>query len=335
MGIKRGANAMTLYRRDFVAASCAAVATAAFPYKGWTQSYPSQPVRVIVPFAAGGPTDLLARIVAEGLSGQLGKQFFVENVGGAGGNIGTGRAALAEPDGHTILVAAPSFAINPTLYESVPYDWQKSFDAVTIAATSQTVLTVHPTVPAHTVNELVDAINARPAQFSYASPGAGTPPHLIGELFRLSLKLELVHVPFKSGGAALQSTLGGHTPISFGAVPPAVQHVNDGKLRALAVTSNSASPALPTVPVMAQAGYPDIVGDIWTAILVPAGTPTEVRRLLQRETSKLMLHPDVKKRMAGLGYQGLANSPDECAAYISSEARKWTKVIRDAGIKLQ
>ena len=324
---------MRLNRRRFLTASCATLGVAALPRLAFSQRYPARPVRVIVPFAAGGPNDLAARIIAQGLSEQLGKQFYVENIGGAGGNIGAGQAAKAAADGYTIFIASPSYAVNPTLFETVPYDFHKSFDAVTLAATAPTVLTVHPSVQAKTVKELVTLVRSNPGKFSYASPGAGTPPHLLGELFRLSLQLDIVHVPFNSGGAAIGSTLAGHTPVSFGALPPAVQHVKDGKLRALALTSTSTSQALPGIPSIAEAGYPEIAADIWTAVLVPAGTPKELTGLLQREIAKLMAQPDAKDRLGSLGYQPVANTSDECAAHIAAEYAKWGKVIREAGIK--
>lgn len=323
---------MRLNRRRFLTASGTALAAAALPLPAFSQQYPARPVRVIVPFAAGGPNDLAARVIAQGLSNQLGKQFYVENIGGAGGNIGAGQASKAAPDGYTIFVASPSFVVNPTLFESVPYDL-KSFDAVTLAATAPTLLTVHPSVQAKSVNELVALIKSSPGKFSYASPGAGTPPHLLGELFRLSLQLDIVHVPFNSGGAAIGSTLAGHTPVSFGALPPAVQHVREDKLRALALTSKTSSQVLPGVPSIADAGYPEIAADIWTAVLVPAGTPKEHNGLLQREIAKLMASPDVKERLAGLGYQPVANSSDECTVHLATEQAKWSKVIREAGIK--
>jgi tripartite-type tricarboxylate transporter receptor subunit TctC len=292
-------------------------------------------VRVIVPFAPGGPNDLAARIIAQGLSDQLGKQFYVDNIGGAGGNIGTAQAAKAAADGYTILIAAPSFAANPSLFAKIPYDPQTSFDAVTMAATAPTLLTVHPSIAAKTVKELVDLIKAHPGKFNYASPGTGTPPHLLGELFRLALQLDLVHVPFSSGGLAIGSTVAGHTPISFGALPPAVPHVKKGSLRALAFTSNSGSQVLQGVPTIAEAGYPDIAADIWTAVLVPAGTPRDIIALLQQEIAKLLKLTKAQERMAAVGYQPLGNAPEECAAQISTEITKWAKVIRDAGIKAQ
>ena len=251
----------------------AVLATLATPPAAWAQSYPDRPVRMIVPYAAGGPTDISGRIIATKLSEQLGKQFYVENVPGGGGNAGTGRAAQSAPDGYTILFAGSPLSINPTLYGKVPYDYEKDFDAVSLAVTSPALVTVHPSVSAQSVKELVDLINANPGKYSYASPGIGTPPHLLGELFRLSLKLDLVHVPFNSGGLAIGSTVGGHTPISFGASAPAVPHVKDGKLRALGFTGKARLPALPDVPTMAEAGYPAIEGATWFGVVAPAGTP--------------------------------------------------------------
>ena len=326
---------MTLSRRHFLCAVGSTAAATASPRLGWSQSYPSRPVRVIVPFAPGGPNDLAARLIAQGLSDQLGKQFYVENIAGAGGNIGTAQAARAVPDGYTILLVAPSYAANPSLFDKVAYDPDKSFDAVTMAVTAPTILTVHPSIEARTVRELVDLIRAHPAKLSYASPGAGTPPHLLGELFRLSLQLDLVHVPFSSGGTAIGATVAGHTPISFGALPPAVPHVKAGKLRAIAFTSARNSQVLPGVPTIAEAGYPDIAADIWSAVLVPAGTPRDIVGLLQTEIGNVIRLPSVRDRMAALGYEPVGNAPAECSAQIRTEITKWAKVIKDAGIKVR
>lgn len=326
---------MNILRRQVLLSSAVAVAATGLPRPAKSQSYPARPVRVIVPFAPGGPNDLAARLIAQKLSEQLGGQFYVENIGGGGGNIGMGRAARAAPDGYTILIAAPNFVINPSLFDKVPYDPEKDFMPVTLAVTAPTVLTVHPSMPARTVAELIALIRANPGKHGYASPGTGTPPHLLGELFRLSLQLDLEHVPFTSGGLAIGSVLGGHTPISFGALPPAVPHVREGKLRALALTSRRRSDALPDVPTMAEAGYPDIAADIWTAVIVPAGTPGEITSMLHREIAKLIALPDIKERLMSLGYEPLGNSPDECAAQMRAELAKWATVIREAGIRAQ
>jgi tripartite-type tricarboxylate transporter receptor subunit TctC len=299
------------------------------------QTWPSRPVRVIVPFAPGGPTDVFARLIAQKMSEQTGKQFYVENVGGAGGNVGHGRAAQAAPDGYTILVTGGSHVNNPFLYSHVPYDPIKDFDAVTLAVDSAVVLTVHPSVPARSVKELVELIRATPGKYSYASPGTGTPPQLVGALFRLSLDLDLVHVPFTGGGPAIGSTVAGHTPISFGAMAPAVPQVMDGKLRALAVTSKTRTQALPDVPTMAEAGYPEVEGSSWTAVVVPAGTPKEIVTMLHRMIAGIVALPDLKTRLAALGYEPIGSTPEQCAAFFKAEIAKWSKVIRAAGIRAE
>jgi len=324
---------MSMSRRQSFRVLAGAAAGSVVGLPALAETYPARPVRIVVPFAPGGPNDLAGRLIAQKLSDQLGRQFLVDNVGGAGGNIGAGQAAKALPDGYTILLASPSYAINPLLYGEVPYSPRDSFDAVTMAVTAPTLLTVHPSVPARTVKDLVAHIKATPGKLSYASPGVGTPPHLLGELFRLSLDLDLVHVPFNSGGQAIASTVGGHTPISFGALPPAVSLVKDGKLRALALTSATSTNALPGTPTIAQAGYPEIAADIWSALLVPKGTPKDIIRLLQQETTKALANSDVQNRLNGLGYQPVGNTPEECTAQIAADLTKWEKVIRAAGIR--
>jgi tripartite-type tricarboxylate transporter receptor subunit TctC len=299
------------------------------------QTYPVRPVRVIVPYAAGGPTDIVGRLIAQKLSEEIGKQFYVENLGGGGGNVGIARAAKAAPDGYTILVVPPNIVVNSILYERVPYDPIKDFDPVTVAVTSKEVLVVHPSLPVQTINDLVALIKANPGRYSYASGGIGTPPHLLGELFRLSLGLDLVHVPFNSGGLAVGSVVAGHTPLGFSALAPVVSHIDEGKLRALAVASNTRSQALPGVPTMAEAGYPAIEGDAWFAVLVPAGTPKEIVTLLNRAIIEMMARSEMKERMATLGYEPLGNTPEESAALMGMETAKWTKIIRGAGIKAE
>lgn len=299
------------------------------------QNYPDRPVRVIVPYGPGGPTDIVGRVIAQKLSEQLGKQFFVENIPGAGGNIGTARAAQSAPDGYTILFGASPLVINPALYEKVSYDPLKDFEPVSLSVISPALVTVHPSVLAQSVKELVTLINSNPGKYSYASPGIGTPPQLLGELFRLSLKLDVVHVPYNSGGLAIGSTLAGHTQISFGAPPPAVPLVNDGKLRALALTSKSRMAALPGVPTMPEAGYPELVGETWFGVLVPTGTPKDIIAVLNRESVRIMALPDVKERVASIAFEPIGSTAAEFAAQMRSDSAKWSKVIRDAGIRAQ
>jgi tripartite-type tricarboxylate transporter receptor subunit TctC len=322
---------MKLLRRQFLqltAGAAAARATIA-----WAQTYPARPVRVIVPYAPGGPTDIFARIVAQKLSDNLGRQFYVENIGGAGGNIGMGQGARAAADGHSLLFVPPNVVVNPIMYDTVPYDPFKSFDPVTIAVKATIALAVNPSLPVLTVKEFVDFILSSSKKLSYASPGTATPPHLVGEQFRLSLGLDLVHVPFNSGGLAVGSTVAGHTPATFCSLPPVVPQIKGGKLRALAVTSKTRSQALPDVPSMAEAGYPDIEGEGWFAFMVPAGTPSDITTLLQREIVKIIALPDVMDRMAALGFEAVGSTPEEASALFKTESAKWAKVIRAAGIK--
>jgi tripartite-type tricarboxylate transporter receptor subunit TctC len=324
---------MRIPRRRFLRLAMAGVAVQAAPRMARAQSYPDRPVRMIVPYAPGGPTDVITRLLAQKLSERVGKQFFVENIGGGGGNIAMGRAAKMAPDGYTLLVVNPSYVINPTLYDKVPYDLHRDFDPVTLAVATTLVLTVHPSVPARTVSELVALIRASPGKYSYASPGTGTPGHLVGETFRLSLGLDLVHVPFNSAGLAVGSAVAGHTPICFASPSPAAQQVDDGKLRGLAVTSKARSQALPDVPTMAEAGYPDIAGDNWQAVVVPAGTPTEIIAYLHREI--IVALADVRERLAVLGFEPVASTPEEFAARAKLEFETWAQVIRASGIKAQ
>ena len=326
---------MRLVRRRLLSLAAAAASLPIVARIARAETYPAHPVRVIVPFAPGGPTDVFARLMAQKLSEQLGRQFYVENMGGAGGNIGTGRAAQASADGYTLLVTGANFVVNPTLYGHVPYDPSRDFDAVTLAVSAAVVLTINPSLPVKTVRELVDLIKANPGKYSYASPGTGTPPHLVGELFRLSLGLDLVHIPFNGGGLAIGSAVAGHTPISFGSMAPAVPLVKDGTLRALAVTTKARAPALPDVPTMIEAGYPEIEGESWFVVLVPSGTPKEIVALLRDEIVKSMTMPDMKERLATLGYAPVGDTPEACAALLRTETARWTKVIRAAGIRAQ
>ena len=298
------------------------------------ETWPARPVKVIVGFAPGGPTDLFARLIAQKLSEQTGKSFYVENVAGAGGNAGSGRAAQSAPDGYTMMVTGGNITNKQVSGSHLPYDPEKDFDAVTLGAATPVVLAVNPSVPAHTVKELVELIRANSGKYSYASPGTGTPPQLVGALFRHSLNLDLVHVPFNGGGPAVGSTVAGHTPISFGAMAPAVQLIKDGQLRALAVTGKTRSPALPEIPTMAEAGFPDVVGETWTAVVVPAGTPKDIiAQLHHLIVSSLPKQPDVREKLAAMAYVPIGNTPEQCNEFFKAERATWSKVIKDAGIR--
>ncbi len=326
---------MRLPRRQFLHLAAGAAALPAVSRLALAQTYPTRPVRVIVPYAPGGPTDVCARLIAQKLSEQLGQQFYVENVPGAGGNIGTGQAARAPADGYVILITVNSHVINPALYDKVPYDPFKDFAAVTLAAGFASALCVNPSVPANTVRDLVALIKANPGKYSFASPGFGTPSHLLGEQFRVATGLDLVHVPYGGSGPAIASVVAGHTPIAFAALSAAVPQVKDGRLRALAVMSESRSQALPELPTIGQAGYPGLEGDGWVGVLVPAGTPRDVIALLHREIVRMIALPDMAERLSTLGFEPVGNTPEEFALQMKLEMEKWAKVIRAANIKAQ
>jgi tripartite-type tricarboxylate transporter receptor subunit TctC len=298
------------------------------------EGYPSRTVRVIVGFPAGGPTDVIARIVAQKLSDSLGQQFYVENVGGAGGNIAAGQVARVTPDGYTIMAISTGFMVNPSLYAKVPYDPIKDFTAVSLVAVSPNVVVVNPSVPARTLPELVQLIRNNPGKYSYAGPGVGSTPHLGGELFRLTYKLDLVHVPFTGAAPAVQATIGGHTPIAFTALPSSLSAIQAGQVRAIGIAATERAEGVPDVPTFAEQGIKDQDADTLTGIVAPAGTPKEIVELLSREIAKSVARPDVRERLAALGFKPVANTPDEFAARIKSEIEKWGKVVRDANLKI-
>jgi tripartite-type tricarboxylate transporter receptor subunit TctC len=309
--------------------SCAAADSA------YSQNYPNKPVRVIVPFGPAGPTDIIARIVSQKLSESLGHQFVVENVGGAGGNTGTAQAAKAAPDGYTILVVSTGFMVNPSLYAKVPYDPIKDFAPLTLVAESPNVVFVHPSVPANNVKELIDVIKNNPSKYSYAQPALGSTPHLSAELFKLTYNLDLTMVPFTSAGLAVNSVLGGHTPVGFTALPPTIGGIKDGKLRGIAVLADKRVSVLPDLPTFAEAGVRDQESSTLTGIVVPAGTPKEIVDRLHQEIVKIGAMPDVREKLNTLGFISVMNTPDQFGVRIKSEMDKWAKVVRDAKLKIE
>lgn len=321
--------------RHYALVTAAMIAALAAPSIGWAQSYPARPVRVIVPFAPGGATDIIARPILQELSKRLGQQFYVENVPGASGNIGTAQAAKAAPDGYTILLAYSSHTSNPFMFDKLPFDPVKDFAPITIAVTSPAVLSVHPSLSPKTVDDLVGLLRANPGKYSFASGGTGTQAHLLGEQLRVSRGLDLVHVPFTGAGPAVASVVAGHTPIGFSTLASAAAQIQAGQIRALAVTSKARSQWLSDVPTTAEAGYPDIEGDGWVGVLVPAGTPKGIIAMLHSEIVRIIATPDVKERLPTLGFDPVASTPDEFANRIKLEVETWARVIRAANIKLQ
>jgi tripartite-type tricarboxylate transporter receptor subunit TctC len=309
--------------------ACAAIFAGLAPAAA---AYPEKPVKVIVPFAAGGPTDVMARLIAQKLSESLKQQFYIENRAGAGGNLGMAEVARSAPDGYTVLVASSSFVVNPSLYAKNPYDAFKDFAPVTLAAASPNILVVNASFPAKSAKELVELLKKEPGKYSIANPGVGTTPQLAAELFKLQLKLDATSVPFNGAGPAIQSAVAGHTPIAFTALPPTSPQVKAGTLRGLAVTSAKRSAALPDVPTMAELGFKDQESETMQGIFLPANTPKAIVDLLNKEIAKAMAMEDVKAKCAQLGFDPVANSPEQFTAYIKKEVEKWGKVIKDAKI---
>jgi tripartite-type tricarboxylate transporter receptor subunit TctC len=294
--------------------------------------YPDHPVKVVVPFAAGGPTDVMARLVAQKLGETLGKQFYIENLAGAGGNIGTVNVARSAPDGYTILFASSSYVVNPSLYKNCPYDAYTDFEPVILAAITPNILVVNPSLEAKTAKELIELIKANPNKFTDASPGLGTTPDLAADLFKATYQLDFAIAPYKGGGPAAQAVLANEVPMSFVAMTPTTGFVKSGKLRALAVTTKKRSTALPDVPTLAEAGVAGQESETMQGVFVPKGTPKDVIEVLHKEIAAIVADPETKAKMAPLGFEPDGGSSAEFAAYIKTEVEKWKKVIADAKI---
>jgi tripartite-type tricarboxylate transporter receptor subunit TctC len=327
---------MKLSRRKLLLAAGGIGALQSVPRLARADAYPSRSVRVIVPFAPGGPGDVFARLMAEKYSDHFGQQFFIENIVGAGGNIGTEKAAKSAADGYTLLITANTHIINPLLYETVPYDPIKDFAPVSLAAGFPTAFSVNTAaVPAQTVADLVKLVRATPGKYSYASAGVGTPSHLLGERFRQELDLDIVHVPYSGTGPATQAVLAGDTPICFAGLTAAAPLVPTGKIRVLATMSKTRSHALPDVPTIIEAGYPGLDGEGWEGIFFPAGTPAEIVASLNEQTRKVLALPEVAQRLDALGFSSIGSTPDVFAKQLATEGQAWAKVISAAGLKLK
>ena len=285
-----------------------------------------------MPFAAGGPVDVVARLVGQKLSEKFGQQFVIENQVGAGGNTGMGNAARAAADGYTILFVSSSYVVNPSLYAKVPYDPYKDFIPVTKAGGTPNSWVVNASFPAKTMKDLIDLIKREPGKHSVGSPGTGTTPSLSIDMMRLALKLDFITVPFQGGGPMTTSLLGGHTPIVCSALGNYVNLIREGKLRGLAVTASKRSAALPDIPTLAEFGINGQDAETMTGVFVPAGTPRQIVELLQREFAAVVNTPDIKAKLLQAGVEAEGNSQADFAAYVRAEVAKWKKVIEDARI---
>lgn len=308
-------------------------ALAAFSTGVTAQTYPNRPIRVIVPFAPGGGTDIVARIVAQKLSETLSQQVVIDNRSGAGTIVGTQLAIAASPDGYTILMGTPHLTTLPSLNPKLPYDPAKDVAPITNVVSTPNLLVTHPSLPAKSVKELIALAKAKPGHLNYSSAGVGGVAHLSAELFKAMAGIDMVHVPYRGAASALIDVLAGQVVMYFGSVASSLPHLRAGKLRALAVTGAQRSPAAPDIPTVAEAGLPGFEVSNWNALFAPAATPKEIIEKLHAEVVKVLLMPDMKERLLREGFTPVGNTPQEFAAYLSAETAKWNKVIKGAGIR--
>lgn len=302
---------------------------------GQAQPYPARPVRIVVGYPAGGPIDILARLLTPGFSEAFGQQFIVDNRPGASGMIGTEQVAKSAPDGYSLLMTAATFAINPSVYPKVPYDPERDFAAIALVARSPYLLVAHPSFPARGVKDLIAVAKANPGQVNFASSGNASLPHLAGELFQLMAGVKMNHIPYKGGTPATIDTLAGQVPVIFNNMLNAVPHVKSGKMRPLGVTGLQRSAILPDVPTISESGLKGYEVTGWYGLLGPAGTPREIVSRLNMEAGKVMRLPASAERLAGDGVITFAVPPETFAALVRDERAKWARVVRQSGIKAE
>ncbi|MBI3041927.1 MAG: tripartite tricarboxylate transporter substrate binding protein [Betaproteobacteria bacterium] len=312
---------------------CLLLACAAGPAPG--QAYPSKPIRMILPFPPGGPTDITGRAIAQKLSEQLGQPVVPENRPGAAGNVGLEIGAKAPPDGYAITLTAPPIAVSPSLYKKLNYNAIRDFAPISLVAMIQNIMVVHNSVPAKNVKEFIALARRHPGKLNFSSSGAGSTNHLASELLKGRYKLNMVHVPFKGSGPALVALMSGEVDFGTMAVPGAIPIVRAKRVRPLAVLSEKRVPALPDVPNMKESGVDDFVVPIWYGILAPAGTPRAIIDRLNTEIHKALSSDDMKQRLAASGVDPMLSTPDDFAAFIKSETQRYAKVVKDAGLKAQ
>ncbi|PIF91279.1 tripartite-type tricarboxylate transporter receptor subunit TctC [Acidovorax sp. 62] len=317
-----------LARRTLVTAALALGAVAG----AWAQAYPARAVKLVVPYAPGGSADIAARLVTDEWGKALGASLFIENKGGAGGNIGVDMVAKAPPDGYTIGLQTVSLAINPSLTAKMPYDTLKDLAPIGMVASSQHVLVVHNALPAKNLKELIALLKAKPGQYSYGSAGAGSTFHMSAELFKAVAGTPIVHIPYRGGGPAMIDTMSGQVAMSFPVLSAAQPHVQAGKLRALGVTGTKRSPLMPEVPTIAEAGLPGYAFETWFIVFVPAGTPRPIIDKLNTTLNQALGTPALKERMAKDGFDPIPSTPEQARARLEQEMPQWAKLIKERGI---
>lgn len=313
----------------------AAISLSAFsPMSASAENYPEKPIRMIVPFPAGGFVDGLARPMMPLMSEQLGQQIIIENKGGAGGTIGTSDAARAEPDGYTFLMVFDSHAVNPHIYSKLPYDSQNDLAPVSRLVQNPLVLLAHPSVPANSVDELIELAKQAPGKISYATVGPGSSNHLTAELFAKEAGVQLTHIPYRGGGPAQTDLLGGHVDIMFLSSALAIPHVKSGKLNALAVTSAARNPALPDTPTLQESGFKDFDVQSWIGLLAPAGTPAPILERWGNESAKVLNTPEMQERFTQQGLQVVADSPESFGTFLQAEGDRWGSLIKELDVQI-
>jgi tripartite-type tricarboxylate transporter receptor subunit TctC len=302
---------------------------------GLAQDYPDKPIRIVVPFAPGGATDVLARLVGQKLGERWGQPVLVENRAGAGGNIGADQIAKSAPDGYSLLLGGVPHAISASLYSKLPYDLARDLTAVAEIASFPSAIVLHPSLPAHSVKELIALARARPGQLSFGSAGVGSPNHLALELFDTMAGVRMTHVPYKGSGQLIGDLLAGQVQLASMGTPVALPHVQSGKLRAIAVTGAARSSLLPEVPTVSEAGLPGFEVTSWYGVFGPAGLPAHVVAKLNAEIGRAVTGPDVKERLAALGAEPSVKTPDEFARHVRAEITRWAKVVKESGAKAE
>jgi len=321
-------------RRTVLALAMSLVSTLAAG-SALSAGFPDRQLTMVVPFAAGGSTDVVARIIAQKMSEDLGQQVIVQNVAGAGGNLGADNVARAEPDGYTILMGTvATHALNPLILKSTPYDPIKDFAPVSLLVIVPNVLVVNPALPAKDVKELLALLKADPDKYSYASSGNGTPLHLSGELFKSMAGVNMQHIPYKGAGPALNDVIGNQVPIMFDNLPSSSGHIKSGTLRALAVTTAQRAPSFPDIPTVAESGIPGYETYTWNALFAPAGTPPEVVARLNASANKVLQDPAVAARMKEFSATIVGSTPEALGEHVKAEIAKWTPVVKNANVKM-
>ncbi|MDP3620321.1 MAG: tripartite tricarboxylate transporter substrate binding protein [Polynucleobacter sp.] len=298
------------------------------------QSWPTKPIKFIVPYPPGGGTDVIARIVQEPMAKELGQQVIIDNRGGAGGSIGSALAAQSPSDGYTVLFTLSSHTINPSFYPRLPFDTEKDFAPVVTIASLPQILVANPNFPAKNVKEVIEMAKAKPGSVSYASVGNGSPGHLAGAMMATDAGVDMVHIPYRGGGPAITDVIAGQVPLLWVSIPAAAQFVKSGKVKALAVSTVKRSAVFPDVPTMAESGFKDFEVDSWYAMFVPANTPKPIVERLNKAAIKVLAQPEVKEKLLSQGAEAVGDSPSQLAAVVKKELAKWKQVVKAANIKV-